>query len=1351
MSAESTSLVGRYQLLEMIARGGMAEVYKAKSFGVEGFEKTVVIKRILPEFSTTRGFVEMFINEAKIAVNLSHANIVQVFDLGKDDADRYYIAMEYVAGMDLAELLRRSLRRGQPFPVELAVYVTAEVCKGLDYAHRRRGPDLALLNIVHRDISPHNVLVSFEGEVKITDFGIARAKHLVADPTGSAVQGKFSYMSPEQARGEEVDGRTDVFSLGVVLYELVTGVNPFRDATGTKTLERVQKGRPVPIAEVRADLPADLRRVIETAIEPSLDRRYPNAGRFHEDLIGFLYTSGLRVGAHDLAQFVQALRDAPRPSSEQLAQDIIQILDRPETVAEAASAPTGLEETTARQVPEAAPAENGSTPSAPQAEMDREQRDVTALCLAFPMLDDAEHFAEEARRIVERHGGQVQVDHAEYLFALFGLVETDGRDLEAAARCALRLRRVSRDVADRRGRRVGLALRSARVVVDAGGRLQEDEPFRQLVIRMRDQAGRCPGLVSADGRTGRQLRGRFVVEEAPAVAGGGPTDLFVVRDERPAAVATPLVGRRDAIQAVAEHLTAASGGSGRIVSLIGEAGTGKTRLLQEVAHRLRNRYEAFWYEARCGRQQATVPYAAYASLVRAIVGADETDPAPTLADRLRRLRELGCGREEVDAVGSALGVPTSTAFGPEDLARILKGAFTRIVSALAAERVTILVVEGASWIDPDSIAAFDGLFRQAGRLRLLVFLTARPDGALPWRDLPHGRELVLGPLPEADAQRLVLARLGHPKDAPFQLLQDVVHKSGGNPLFLEEYLQGLEESGALVRTPDGITYRPEAAATEVPKTLRGIVTARLGQLSQDARSVLRVAAVIGLRFHVDLLAQVLGRRSAALYPHLAEFENRGVLHRVSLTEYAFAHDLTRDVIYDALTDAHRRELHGRVAQAIESLYADRLPEFFEVLAHHSRESADREKAITYLLKNGERLAREYSTEAALQQHLKAIDLMRNAPQPDHRSILSAYQRVGELALAANRADLGFEKMRLAADLAEELGDRRSLVVAVTLMGRLATKANRFGEALRHLTRALELSEGLTDQTLRRDILGAMGQTLAQNAEHVQAEQYLSEAIKLAVATRDETAEANLCLAIGHSQAARGARDLALASLARAEKVIQAKGDMLALAELHKDAGLIHFMLRDFDATVASTEIALEIAKSYDFPYIRAVCAHNIGDVQVRRGNHAKAFTYFYSSLQVCEQHGFEKLRSLNLMFLGHIDAVRLRSEQGIRQILDGLRYAEEKHYVWDIIQGKYLLGVAYYELGRFREAKRALEEAVRLGRSTGNRVYVDECEELLSAIAAIELVRPEGRPPSEPPAGGGGPAPETPSRKGPKA
>src|SRR5690349_8230525 len=168
MVDQAPVVYGKYQLLDLLARGGMAEVFKAKSHGVEGFEKVVVIKRILPELGENPSFVEMFINEAKIAVTLSHANIVQVFDLGRAE-DAYFIAMEYVAGTDLATLLRRGRRVGKPLPAELAVYVVSELAKGLDYAHRRKDSAMRPLHIVHRDVSPQNALLSWEGEVKLTD------------------------------------------------------------------------------------------------------------------------------------------------------------------------------------------------------------------------------------------------------------------------------------------------------------------------------------------------------------------------------------------------------------------------------------------------------------------------------------------------------------------------------------------------------------------------------------------------------------------------------------------------------------------------------------------------------------------------------------------------------------------------------------------------------------------------------------------------------------------------------------------------------------------------------------------------------------------------------------------------------------------------------------------------------------------------------------------------------------------------------------------------------------------------------------------------------------------------------
>jgi len=182
MANDAPTVYGKSQLLEQLARGGMAEVFKAKAHGVEGFEKILVIKRILPELSENPRFVSMFIDEAKIAVTLSHANIVQVFDLGHAEGT-YFIAMEYVAGMDLAAMLKRGNKAKRRLSPELAVYVISELAKGLDYLHRRRDAEMRALNIVHRDVSPQNLLLSFEGEVKLTDFGIAKARSVAQEVT----------------------------------------------------------------------------------------------------------------------------------------------------------------------------------------------------------------------------------------------------------------------------------------------------------------------------------------------------------------------------------------------------------------------------------------------------------------------------------------------------------------------------------------------------------------------------------------------------------------------------------------------------------------------------------------------------------------------------------------------------------------------------------------------------------------------------------------------------------------------------------------------------------------------------------------------------------------------------------------------------------------------------------------------------------------------------------------------------------------------------------------------------------------------------------------------------------------
>ena len=213
---------GKYYLVDKIAVGGMAEIFKAKQFGPGGFEKVLVVKRILSHLSEDPDFVKMFHDEAMISSKLNHSNIVHVYEFGKI-RNNYFLAMEYCEGKDLKTVMKKCQELGRPLPIEYAAYIIHEVCKGLDYAHRKKDENDQEMNILHRDISPSNIMISYdEGEVKIADFGIAKAQDASYHTKAGVLKGKFEYMSPEQASGLPVDRRADIYACGIVFYEMLT-------------------------------------------------------------------------------------------------------------------------------------------------------------------------------------------------------------------------------------------------------------------------------------------------------------------------------------------------------------------------------------------------------------------------------------------------------------------------------------------------------------------------------------------------------------------------------------------------------------------------------------------------------------------------------------------------------------------------------------------------------------------------------------------------------------------------------------------------------------------------------------------------------------------------------------------------------------------------------------------------------------------------------------------------------------------------------------------------------------------------------------------------------------------------
>ena len=296
-------LFGKYYLLELINVGGMAEVFKAKMFGVEGFEKIVAIKRILPEVAEDAEFIKMFVDEAKIAVKLQHPNVVQIFELGKIE-DSYFIAMELINGKDLKTIRKRLKRVDLLMPVEQSAYIISQVCDGLDYAHRKTDEKMNPLNIVHRDISPQNMIVSYEGTVKLIDFGIAKAKSKSTKTQVGMLKGKFSYMSPEQVSGQPIDRRSDIFSLGVVFFEMLTGKRLFLGKNDVETLEKIRNAEVLPPSVFNSAVPPELDRIVLKALAKDREDRYQWASEFSEDLKKFSYSSGKSFSRQDMMNFM---------------------------------------------------------------------------------------------------------------------------------------------------------------------------------------------------------------------------------------------------------------------------------------------------------------------------------------------------------------------------------------------------------------------------------------------------------------------------------------------------------------------------------------------------------------------------------------------------------------------------------------------------------------------------------------------------------------------------------------------------------------------------------------------------------------------------------------------------------------------------------------------------------------------------------------------------------------------------------------------------------------------------------------------------------------------------------------
>jgi serine/threonine-protein kinase len=316
----------RYRVIEKLASGGMAEVFRAESAGLEGFKKQVAIKRVLPHLSEKKKFISMFLDEARLSAHLSHSNCVQVFDIGVGD-NAYFIVMEYVDGADLKAVLETLKKQGREMAIEDAVFISIKICEGLCYAHELTDHDGRPFAVVHRDVSPPNVLMTKHGEIKIVDFGLAKASSQLEKSEPGIIKGKFSYLSPEAALGKDVDHRTDIFAVGIILWEMLAARRLFLGDTDFATVKLVQQAVIPPLSKANPKVPVELERIVNKALARDPAQRFQSARDLAVSLNEFLYRYGKAVGSFKIETLVLSTvkdRVRTRPAQHSIIDKLIE-------------------------------------------------------------------------------------------------------------------------------------------------------------------------------------------------------------------------------------------------------------------------------------------------------------------------------------------------------------------------------------------------------------------------------------------------------------------------------------------------------------------------------------------------------------------------------------------------------------------------------------------------------------------------------------------------------------------------------------------------------------------------------------------------------------------------------------------------------------------------------------------------------------------------------------------------------------------------------------------------------------------------------------------------------------------
>lgn len=1050
-SAPPPQEIAQFDVVRRLGTGGMAEVFLAKKIGAEGTYKVLVLKRILPAHGSSRRFRAMFIEEARLATRLNHPNVVQVYEFQDFGDQGLLLAMEYVEGCDLGHLMSAAKAKGAKIPPWIGAWIIAEAAKGLHYAHEKKDEAGQPLDIVHRDVSPQNILLSFEGAVKIADFGIASAR-LFAEEQG-VLKGKFGYMSPEQARGESVDRRGDVYSLGVILWEILVG-RPIHGGLGGEALiDIVRSGIVEPPSTHTPDVPPELEAITLRALGEAPDQRFSTAREMAAAIGKAIVRQGELIDAAGLeGTLAHTIGRDGRPLVSEPPASLVARADDARTQA---AVPLARSMPDSRSEAHDSPASQGDAASGAARRLTssgtrREVRHVAVLSLRLKGLGEAtvpRRALDSLKNLLDdlafkRGVRWAWVSEADspnapiaMASAIAGVGANPSRAASDAAQLALDVHEAvsgfKEDLPVAIAASVGIVRGIATGLRDSQGHLVQyilHEPAAHLADLLCETApsghtwvaGGVYRLIRRDFRWGDlpNLEVRRTPAEADGVALPGAMRVYSLerslsRDERLdiQGGATDLVGRdaeKADLHAAFHEAVSGRGASARVVcrAVVGEMGIGKTALVATFLAELPPIARLLHVE--CTPVTMEVPYAAVAEIVRQAIGTSGEEPVDQVAALIAKAGDgttLGDASSPIVARLTELATNRQMGDGSEDDAharkkQILSG-IRNLLAAIAFEAPIVVVIEGMHWADKASLDLFAEIAHTNEPLPVFVLMVTRPDERVT--QVTQGVVRVdLRSLTPDEQVRLVETRLGV-RDGARQVCADLLTKVGGNPFFLLEMVDALLERGAIeireTSAPGGEsvaalarTGRDDADFGALPSTLEQLLGDRIRELPPMEHAVVDWLAIAGGPLSLADLGKLTENQDEQAVVRLCA---RGLCDRKGeLVD--FRHPLTRDVVDLALDREDRVRMHRALGEHLATTSLGRGLSA-AVVARHLSKGDRRDKAADFYLEAASAARSAYQIPLAIRYYLRAMTSLGEDDRrgvETHEALESLYRMLG---------------------------------------------------------------------------------------------------------------------------------------------------------------------------------------------------------------------------------------------------------------------------------------------------------------------------------------------------------------------